>query len=125
MSCRIFPRQPSRPPGPDSNAFTFVEVIIAVLIIALCLVPTIGTIQAARIRARAVGLNLIGENLAVAMMELIKRSGYNEIAYGQAMPAVLGTSTTVNPLLDFPRRVGSSSGAVASTIPAGPPGGVE
>ncbi len=79
-------------------------------IVAVALLSAVSTIQAARIRARSVGINLIAQNLSAAMMELIKRSGYMEIAYSQVLPDILTTADTINPLLDFPRQMDSSSG---------------
>ena len=106
------------------SAFTLIEVMIAVAIIAIAMIPSIATIQAGRINARAMTLEMIGQNMAVAMMELVKRSGYSEIDYGESLPAILSTAATVNPLLELPRRAGSSSGAEVALLPAGLPGGV-
>jgi prepilin-type N-terminal cleavage/methylation domain-containing protein len=111
-------------PGSRSAGFTLIEVMIAIGIIAVVLIASVSTIQTARIRARSVGMNLIGQNLSAAMMELIKRSGYMEISYNQTLPGILVTANTINPLLDFPRQLGSSTGASSLSIPAGAPGGV-
>ena len=46
------------------------------------------------------------------------------IAYSQVLPDILTTADTINPLLDFPRQMDSSSGSLSSTIPGGAPGGV-
>lgn len=105
------------------RGFTLIEVMMAVLILGIAIVPSITMIQQARIQARSVGLMLIGQNLAVAMTELIKRSGYNEIAYDQPMPDILDAGSAVNPLLEIPRSpVGSPTVEVAN-LPAGAPGG--
>lgn len=109
-------------PGYSSKGFSLLEVLFAMVILTIAIVPSIMTVQQTRIRARSVGLNLIGQNLAVAMTELVKRSGYDEIAYAQAMPDILDAGSIPNPLLDFPRSEGSPGGDQQSVIPAGPPG---
>jgi prepilin-type N-terminal cleavage/methylation domain-containing protein len=111
-------------PHPRRRGFTLLEVMIAVAIIAIAMTSSIATIQMGRVHARAVSLEVIGQNLAVAMTELVKRSGYTEIAYGQDLPSILGTASSINPLLELPRQSGSSSGSTLTVLPAGPPGGV-
>lgn len=85
------------------RGFTFIEVLIALFVAAIALIPSIAMIQQTRIHSKSVGYNLVGMNLAVAMMELVKRSGHNEIEYGQPMPAILDVASIPSPLLDFPR----------------------
>jgi prepilin-type N-terminal cleavage/methylation domain-containing protein len=87
----------------SDRGFTLVEVMVAVVIVSVALIPSILTIQRVRLHARSTSYNLVGMNLAVAMTELVKRSGYNEIAYNQPMPDILGVDDVPNPLLDFPR----------------------
>ena len=93
---------------------------MAVGLMALVLVPSLLTIQWVRLQSRNVSLEMVAQNVAVALMEMVKRSGYNEIAYGQPLPDVLDTTGT-NPLLDFPRTSMTGS-AVLTTLPAGTAG---
>jgi prepilin-type N-terminal cleavage/methylation domain-containing protein len=106
------------------RGFTLVEVMIAVVIIALAVAPSISAIQSGRIAARSTSLEVIGQDLASSMMELIKRSGFDEIVYGGDLPTIMDTAATVSPLLELPRQIGSSGGATANTLPGGPPGSV-
>lgn len=109
--------------GFGPRGFTLVEVMIALGVIGVILMPAVGTIQLMRVQSRTVGLHLIGQNLAVAMTELVKRSGYSEIAYGQQLPGILDTSTVVNPLLDFPRSSTPGADPSQENLPLGAPGG--
>jgi len=107
----------------EKSGFTLVEVMFAVLIIGIAIVPSVTMIQQVRVRSRSVGLALIGQNLAVAMTELIKRSGYNEIEYDEPMPDVLDTGSAPNPLLEIPRSIVGDPNSTVANLPAGPPGG--
>jgi prepilin-type N-terminal cleavage/methylation domain-containing protein len=113
-----------RPRRHARTGFTLVEVMIAVSIIAIAVLGSITAIQTGRIHARSISQEIIGQNLAAAMMELVKRSGYDEIGYGEDLPGIMGTASTVNPLLEMPRQVGSSAGDTDDDLPGGPPGGV-
>lgn len=108
---------------PLRAGFSLVEVMIAVAIMGIIIVPAIGTIQAGRVRARAVGLNLIGQNLAVSLMEEIKRAGFGEIAYGRPMSDIMDTPAVPSPLLDFPRAETEGDTVKAVNLPDGAPGG--
>lgn len=98
--------------------------MFAIGIFGVILLPAIGTIQSARLQTRSVSLNLVGQNLATAMMELVKRSGYNEIAYGQPLPSILNTAQVPSVLLDFPRSAAPGIDAQEPSLPSGAPGGV-
>ena len=88
--------------GRARRGVTLVEALIGVGLMGLVLVPSLLTIQWSRLQSRNISQEMIAQNVAVALMEMVKRSGYNEIAYGQPLPDVLDTTGT-NPLLDFPR----------------------
>jgi len=107
-------------PSNHRKGYTLIEAVVGVGLMALVLVPSLLTIQWARLQSRNVSLEMIAQNVAVALMEMIKRSGYNEIAYGQPLPDVLDTTGT-SPLLDFPRTSMTGS-AVLTALPAGPAG---
>ncbi len=97
--------------------------MFAIGIFGLVLLPSIGTIQSARLQTRSVSLNLVGQNMATAMMELVKRSGYNEIAYGQSLPSILDTAQVPSVLLDFPRSAAPGLDTREPALPGGAPGG--
>jgi type II secretory pathway pseudopilin PulG len=106
------------------GGFSLIEVLFAIGIMAIMIVPVVTTIQTARIRAKRISLNLVGQNLAVAMMEMTKRAAWNDLAYGRWLPAVLDTTTVPTMLLDFPRQPEpDSNGDDQDFLPPGPPSG--
>jgi prepilin-type N-terminal cleavage/methylation domain-containing protein len=112
-----------RQKGQLETGFTLVEVMVAMLIVSIALIPSIAAIQRVRIHARSTSYNLVGMNLAVAMTELVKRSGYNEIDYGQPMPAILDVATIPSALLDFPRSNATGTETDLANLQAGIAGG--
>lgn len=108
---------------PAATAFTLVEVLIAMVIVSVALIPSILTIQRMRLHARSTSYHLVGMNLAVAMTELVKRSGYDEIAYGQPMPDIMGVDVVPSPLLDFPRSNKQGTETDFANLQAGIAGG--
>jgi Tfp pilus assembly protein PilV len=109
--------------GRSSRGLTFVEILIAMFVMSIALIPSIAMIQQTRVHARSVGYNLVGMNLAVAMTELVKRSGYNEVAYGWELPGILDVTDAPNPLLDFPRSNADGSNTEINELQAGIAGG--
>ena len=108
------------PTSRGRRGFTLVEAVIGVGLMGLVLVPSLLTIQWSRLQSRNISQEMIAQNLAVALMEMVKRSGYNEIAYGQPLPDVLDTTAT-NPLLDFPRTAMTGT-TVLTALPPGAAG---
>lgn len=104
-----------------SKAFTLVEVMVAVVIVATSVPASLLTIQWARVQSQNLSLEMVGQNMAVALMEMIKRSGYDAVAYGQDLPNLL-TASTGSKLLEFPRTP-IAGGAQAGKLPAGAAGG--
>lgn len=105
------------------SAFTLIEVLVAMLIVSIALIPSIAAIQRMRLHSRSTSYNLVGMNLAVAMTELVKRSGYNEIDYNQPMPAILDVSTIPSALLDFPRSNADGTETSIGNLQGGVAGG--
>jgi prepilin-type N-terminal cleavage/methylation domain-containing protein len=108
---------------PKQRGLTFIEILVAIFIVSVALIPSIAMVQQTRIHARTVGYNLVGMNLAVAMTELVKRSGYNEVEYGWALPGILDSADAPNPLLDFPRSNADGSNTEINVLQAGIAGG--
>jgi hypothetical protein len=110
-------------PRRSNRGLTFIEILMAIFVVSVALIPSIAMIQQTRIHARSVGYNLVGMNLAVAMTELVKRSGYNEVEYGFELPGILDVADAPNPLLDFPRSNADGSETGIDVLQAGIAGG--
>lgn len=110
----------------QKRAYSLLEVLFAVMIIAIIMVPSISAIQASRVRMRSMSQHLVAENLAVSVMEMIKRAGFSDYQYGNAFQQTLAQDAMASPLLDFPKNdAAGEDGAEQSALPAGAPGGVE
>lgn len=109
----------------QKRAFSLLEVMFAIMIIAIIMVPSITAIQSSRMRMRSVSQHLVAENLAVSVMEMVKRAGFFDYAYGNSFNYVNNQDSLPSPLLDFPRSdEPGEDGAMQNTLPAGAPGGV-
>ena len=119
------------PPPKDMSArpfsrrgYSLIEVMVGVALIAVLLPGAITAIQWSRIQSRNISLGILGENVAQALMEMVKRGGYENIWYGREFPDLTGLGeggeTGDNPLLDFPRT--NSSGGLATNLPSGAAG---
>jgi len=85
--------------------------MVGVALIAVLLPGAITAIQWSRLQSRNISLGILAENTAQALMEMIKRGGYENIAYGEPFPDLTapgeeGGASDLNPLLDFPRTSG-------------------
>ena len=101
------------------RGFTLVETLIAVGIIGITISGSLLTIQASRLHSRNVSLEMVAQNMAASLMEMVKRSGYNEVAYGSDLPDLLQTNTT-SAILNFPA---GETPPEQPKLPAGAAGG--
>jgi len=110
----------------QKRAYSLLEVLFAIMIIAIIMVPSISAIQASRVRMRTLSQHLVAENLAVSVMEMIKRAGFSDYAYGNAFQQTLDQDAMASSLLDFPKNdEPGEDGTEQNALPAGAPGGVE
>lgn len=107
------------------RAYSLIEVLIAISIITIIMVPAIGTIQGARLRSKSTSVNLMSENLAVTLMELVKNYNWSASPYGTSIGNVdVDAGASLNPLLNIPRSSAPGGGGTTqANMPAGPPGG--
>ena len=102
----------------NSNAaFSLVEVMVAIVILAFTLPGSMLAIQWARIRSEDTSLEMIGQNMAVSLMEMIKHD-YAEIRYGGSLADLVPESNV--PILRFP-TVGNPNPS-NPTLPTGSAG---
>jgi prepilin-type N-terminal cleavage/methylation domain-containing protein len=104
-----------------NRAYSLVEVMVGVALIAILLPGAITAIQWSRVQSRNISLGILAENTAQALMEMVKRGGYENITYGGAFPDLMETEEEgevvyAHPLLDFPRSAGRT---LTTTLPAG------
>ncbi len=107
-----------------ARGYSLVEVLVGVALISILLPGAITAIQWSRIQSRNISLGILAESAAQSLMEMVKRGGYENIAYGGAIPAPIesgeeGGGTSDNPLLDFPRM---QAGVLMNSLPRGAAG---
>jgi type II secretory pathway pseudopilin PulG len=101
------------------RGMTLIDSLFATMIVAVVAGGSLTAIQWSRLQSRNLSLDVMAQNMAVSLTEMVKRSGYGEIEYGASLPDLLVTSDT-SPILNFPA---GENPPEDPTLPAGAAGG--